>query len=63
MDKDDSNEKGYQHACRRLQHTIPDLEIDSSKSQYDIWSFGLYIYPITFQKPVSCNLLDLIPQK
>jgi len=63
VDKDDSNEKGYQHACRRLQEIQPNSEIDLSKSQYDIWSFGLYIYQVTLKNRISCNLLDLIPQE
>ncbi len=63
MDKDDSNEKGYQHACRRLQEIQPNSEIDLSKSQYDLWSFGLYIYQVTLKNRISCSLRDLIPQK
>ena len=63
MDKDDSDDKGYQHACRLLQQAIPNIDNDLLKPRYDIWSFGLYIYQIKFPEPVSCNLLDLIPHK
>jgi len=63
VDKDDSNEKGYQHACRRFQEIQSDIKLDTVKSYHDIWNFGLYIYPIAFEKSISCNLLKLIPEK
>ncbi|CAF4280883.1 unnamed protein product [Rotaria sp. Silwood2] len=63
IDKDDSNEIGYHHACKRFQQIQPDIDINSSKSIYDIWSFGLYNYPIELQKSVSCSLLDLFPEE
>ena len=62
VDKDDSQEKGYQHACRRLQVLQPDLPLNTTKPCRDIWSFGLYIYQMTFEKSISCNLLDLFPE-
>ncbi|CAF5055519.1 unnamed protein product, partial [Rotaria sp. Silwood1] len=46
IDKDDSNDKGYNHACKRIQQIQSDINIDSIKPNYDIWSFGLYIYSI-----------------
>ncbi len=63
MDKDDSNEKGYQHACRRFQEIQSDIKLDTVKSYHDIWNFGLYIYPIALEKSISCNLLKLIPER
>ncbi|CAF3706902.1 unnamed protein product [Rotaria sp. Silwood1] len=63
IDKDDSDDKGYNHACKRIQQIQSDINIDLVKPNYDIWSFGLYIYSIELQKSISCNLLDLFPQE
>ena len=62
-DKDDSDEKGYRHACKRLLQLIPSIKIDLSKSRSDFWSFGLHIYQLVLPESVSCNLLNLIPEK
>ena len=63
VDKDDSEEKGYQHACKRFHSALPDIKIDTLKPEYDLWNFGLYIHSLLLPKSVSCNLIDLFPQK
>ncbi|CAM4947264.1 unnamed protein product [Rotaria socialis] len=63
IDQSDTKEQGYIHACRRFRTIQPDIDIDSLKPIHDIWSFGLFIYPLTLPKPISCNLLDLFSDK
>ena len=62
VDKDDSEEKGYQHAYRLLQQRIPDFTENLSVSQYELWSFGLYKYSLNFPRSVTCDLLKLYPE-
>ncbi|CAF1473862.1 unnamed protein product [Rotaria sordida] len=63
VDKDDSGDKGYRHACKRFEQLQPDIDLNSSKFIYDIWSFGLYISSIKLEKSVSCSLIELFPQE
>ena len=46
-----------------MQAIIPDLQINQRKPHSDIWNFGLHIYSIPLEKPMSCDLMKLIPEK
>jgi hypothetical protein len=63
VDQSDFDAKGYQHACRHLQGTLPDMSLDLPKPAYDVWNFGLHIYQVKLPKSMTCNLLDLIPEE
>ncbi|CAF5219993.1 unnamed protein product, partial [Rotaria magnacalcarata] len=52
IDQSDTDEKGYIHACRRFRSIQPEIDIDSLKPIHDIWSFGLFIYPLTLPEPI-----------
>lgn len=62
IDKDDSEQKGYEHACRVLQQAIPDLPLEQSRASFDLWSFGLYKYSLPLPEPIQCDLMKLYPQ-
>ncbi|CAF3820630.1 unnamed protein product [Adineta steineri] len=64
VDQDDLEDKSYLHACKCLQEQLPDdIKLDLKKPHYDIWSFGLYIYKIDFEHPLSFDLLKISPQQ